>query len=89
MIDLWTVRYTSPEGVRETFTVYAYPSGGVGVSTSDPALTEILGPVHTLCRTDRQDDASDVAGRVADMVCHLTGGETEYHQIYGSTEAPV
>lgn len=86
MIDLWTVTYRSPSGEGETVTAYAYPSGGVGLYASDPILAEILGPTRSLVSTPDQAGAEAVAGRLADMVSHLTGGSVEYHQIYGQDE---
>lgn len=81
MIDMWTVRYRNrTTDDMEALAVYSYPSGGVGLSASDPELTDAMGSTHMLALSPGQP-MEELAGRLADMICHLTGGTVEYHVI--------
>lgn len=82
MIDLYTVRYVDQvTDARETVTVYAYPSGGVGITTTDPVLADALGGVHQLVYGITPEEADILAQRMADVFAYLTGGDVSHDGI--------
>src|SRR6185369_1376590 len=76
VIDMWTVEYLR-DGQREWCTVYAYPSGGVGITASDPGLDVALGGSGTMVYGITAGEAERLAGNLADAIAYLTDGDIE------------
>lgn len=83
MIELYTVGYKATDtGRSETIGIYAYPSGGVGVTASDPQVTDALGGVHSLVTGIPAGEAVTLAQRLADLFAVLTDGLiTDFHEL--------
>jgi hypothetical protein len=77
---MWTVEYLR-DGQREWCTVYAYPSGGVGITASDPGLDMALSGSRTMVYGITAADAERLAGNLADAIAYLTDGDIEHHQL--------
>lgn len=81
MIDIYTIRYG-----REHAAVYAYPSGGVGITVSDPVLADAVGGVRTLVDGIGAGQAQVLAQRLGDLIAYLTDGEIEYSGVPTDSE---
>ena len=86
MIEIWTVSYRSHDASDETISVYAYPSGGVGITGTDPGLVVSLGGTRELVGGISPDESVTVAQRLTDMVRHLTGGDIESYRQLDTTD---
>jgi hypothetical protein len=80
MIDMFTIAYIHG-GERDTIAVYAYPSGGIGITGTDPMLTNALGGTRALVDVADPMEAQQGAQRLADVLAYLTGGEVSYSAI--------
>lgn len=82
MIQMWTVRYLDPTtGVREGITIYAYPSGGVGMTVTAEDLGKAIAGPHELIGGIPAGHAEALAIRLVDMIATLTGGDIDDYQL--------
>ncbi len=77
MIDIYMIKYER-DGQSDTIGVYAYPSGGIGLTFTDPALVDAMGGTRALADGMTRGEAADAAQRLADVFGVLTDGEITY-----------
>jgi hypothetical protein len=77
VIEIYTVEYLT-DGRRDWINVYAYPSGGIGITASAPGIVEALGGQRCLIDGVSPDVADDAAQRLANAFAVLTDGEMSH-----------
>lgn len=80
MIDMYSIAYVH-SGERDTIAVYAYPSGGIGITGTDPMLTDAIGDTRALVDVTDPTEAQQGAQRLADVLAYLVDGEVSYSAI--------